>query len=167
MSPAPGIPNNPDGVNSWSGWASEPQYGEATRWAREESAAPVAGKPLASGAIRAPERAQRRAVRGIRPAISVAAVPAPVAVPPPVEAPVFLPQRPSWPDAASVWARLAKIPGITPLAAAYAQAAARAAAPPLYGASVFEVVHPDLGPPPTGPPPPELIPALRGPARQR
>jgi hypothetical protein len=162
--PSPGMVNNPSGTNSWTPWEPEAQYGDATRWARLERAAPIPGKPLASGPINAPQTAQRRAVRGIRPVIPVPAVPVPVAVPPPVEAPLFLPRPPSWPDAASVWARLAEIPGISPLAAAYAHAAARAAAPPLYGVSLAEVLHPDLGPPPAGPPPAELARALRGPA---
>jgi hypothetical protein len=165
MSPAPGgPPNNPNGVNSWEGFGTEEPYGQATAWARETRVAPLVAARVASGPINAPKQTQRRAIRGMRTALARPVVPAPVAVPTLAEAPLFLPRLPSWPDSATVWQRLAEIPGISPLAAAYAQAAARAVTPPAYVVSPAEVVHPNLGAPPTGPPPPELARALRGPA---
>jgi hypothetical protein len=108
-------------VNSWEGWAAEPQYGEAARWARLERAALVAGERVASGAINAPKQSQRRAVRGAARADAAAppTVPAMVAAHPPVVVPILPSSAPPVP-VATAWAQIAQLPGISPLATASA-----------------------------------------------
>lgn len=98
--PRPGVPNNPQGVNSWEGLGNEVPYGEMTRQQALKQGAPLAGGKLAAGAINAPKRAQRQ----------TQAKPAPVEQQP-VVPPDAVPGLPSPPDPALVWAQVAALPG--------------------------------------------------------
>ena len=94
---------NPQGVNSFDRFASEPGYGEKNRMNVLQGAAPVPGvHPL-----NAPRRAKRHAAGQDRPRGS--ARPGPVAAPPPMSAPA--------PEVitAEVWKELAQHPDASPL----------------------------------------------------
>ena len=97
--------NNPSGENglkNHGGFGGETAYGAVKRLEESTKAAPL---PTAPG-VNAPKRAQRRAVKGQQPQ---APPPDPVgqvaAAPPPP---------------AAVWAEVAQIPGISPLAVEWA-----------------------------------------------
>lgn len=111
--PAPGVPNNPEGVNSFTGFGDEPMYGEATKDAALARSAPVAGAAVVAGAIAAPRRASRNAARG-------GAQPVAAPLPPPGA------MQPS-PNAtlAMQWQQIAAIPGASDLVREYAALAAR------------------------------------------
>ena len=93
---------NPQGVNNFDRFASEPGYGEKNRMDVLQGAAPVPGvHPL-----NAPRRAKRHAAGQDRPRGQTVG---PVAAPPPVASPN--------PDAikAEVWRELAQHPDASPL----------------------------------------------------
>jgi hypothetical protein len=102
--PAPGVPNNPSGVNNFDHFAPEPAYGEVTQQKRLQQGAPLAGAPLASGPLNAPRRAKRQAKEQIAPPLL----------------PVNPPQQP---EMTSVWQQLAATPGASPLVVAMAEKA--------------------------------------------
>lgn len=79
--PRTGVPNNPSGANSWQGFGTEEPYGQKTKDASLQRAAPMAGAAVASGPIAAPRRAGRQARRGTAPQPAQAA-PAPAGTPP-------------------------------------------------------------------------------------
>lgn len=93
--PAPGVPNNPAGVNGL--YQQEAPYGAIKRLQQMTSAAPVA----TPRAVNAPRRAQRRAVN-----------PPAQQTPPPYEE-----------ELATVWTELASLPGASPLVQEYAMRA--------------------------------------------
>lgn len=94
--------NNPGGENGYAPNGVESAYGAVKRMEESKKIAPVAQPGVA-----APKRAQRNAARGQQPQpLHPPAEPTLAAAPPP---------------AAAVWAMVAQIPGITPLAAEYAQ----------------------------------------------
>lgn len=105
MSPAPGVPNNPDGVNSFSGFGSEPQYGEATRVKTLGAMAPLAGGNVAAGAVNAPKRAQRAAQQPATPQ---------AAPQPPVPPPFQEPPGPSL-TVRDIWQQILSTPGVDQL----------------------------------------------------
>ena len=96
--------NNPGGENGYLAYGQESAYGAQKRLEESTKAAPVAQPGVA-----APKRAQRRAVSG------KAQVP--------WEPPVVqqLAQAPAAPE--NVWAEVALIPGISPLASEWANGA--------------------------------------------
>lgn len=109
--PAPGVPNNPEGVNSWTGFGDEEPYGQATRNAALARSAPMAGAAVASGPIAAPQRSGRQAHQQRAPEQAVsAAAPAPTA---PVELPYDV-RLAQW------WKSIAAIPGASDLVKQYA-----------------------------------------------
>lgn len=98
--------NNPNGVNGYYDvGGQESAYGSIKRLEESTKAAPI---PTAPG-MNTPKKAQRRAVSGQQ------GQPAPPPVEPQLAAAPPPPQ--------SVWALVAQIPGITPLAAEYANGA--------------------------------------------
>jgi hypothetical protein len=113
--PRPGVANNPDGVNSWSGWGDEEPYGQATKDASLARAAPMAGAAVAAGPIAAPKRDSRKAQRGTHAPQPAAAVAQP-AQPQPEELP-YDARLAQW------WQGIASIPGASDLVKTYAQVA--------------------------------------------
>ncbi len=117
--PAPGVPNNPGGINNFQGFTPEPAYGEGTKQKALAGGAPLAGGQIAAGALNAAARSQKQAVRG-KPAPQRAAGAAtePVPLPGPM---------PSGPPASSaeLWAAVAASPGAEqyPILATMAQRA--------------------------------------------
>jgi hypothetical protein len=101
--PVPGVPNNPQGVNSFDHFAPEPAYGEGTKQKALAGGAPMAGGQLAAGAMNSAKRAQRQAVNGKPAPTSTAPKAEPAAMPPPqVSAPA---------SSAELWAAIAASPG--------------------------------------------------------
>lgn len=104
--PAPGIPNNPAGINAFSGpmGQKEPAYGQVERLKQLTAAAP----PGTPGAVNAPKRAQRRATKrksGVPAAGAVTAPPAAAPQPSPI---------------ALFWQEIAADPEASPLVRQYA-----------------------------------------------
>src|SRR3954467_8960396 len=97
--PAPGVPNNAEGVNSWEGFGTEEPYGQKTR-----DAALAAAVPVASGPIK-PQTSSKPA----SPQQPVQAVP---------QAPPMSPEA----RLAQQWQAIAAIPGSSELVKAYAEA---------------------------------------------
>lgn len=120
--PDPGTVNNPSGVNSFDQFAAEPQYGEGIQQKALAGGAPLAGAPVASGAIQAPKRAQRSAGKPSS---------APAKPQPQQAQPSPLPQPPDGPPTpAQVWQQLAAEPGASPLILDYAARAAKSVEAP-------------------------------------
>src|SRR4051812_33460822 len=99
--PAPGVPNNPDGVNSFDGFGTEEPYGQKTRDAALAAAVPVASGPIKPQTRPAPASPQQPAQ--------------PVPQAPPMSPEARLAQQ---------WQAIAAIPGASDLVKAYAEAAA-------------------------------------------
>lgn len=113
--PNPGQANNPGGINNWQGFQNEEPYGQMTRDAALQGAAPVAGGPVTVGALAAPKRAQRSAQKPPQASMAPAG---PQELPEP-------PARPPQPSLAQVWQQIAATPGASSLVADYAARVAR------------------------------------------
>ena len=94
------MPNNPEGVNSFSHFQQEPAYGQVSQADRLEKAYPVPGVPDAG------KQAQRRATKS--------GSPAQVGAPPPVT-PTPQGQVPPQEFARMAWADIAGIAEASPL----------------------------------------------------
>lgn len=88
---------NPGGTNQFQGFTTELPYGDKERQGQLQRLAPVAGS---APSLNDPKRAQRAAVKG-----------APAEAPPPVPELQGAPQIPS----AELYARIAGLPGVSPL----------------------------------------------------
>lgn len=98
---------NPAGTNQ-NHFTLQPKYGDVKKQTQLTREAPISGSPIAAQALNTPRRSQRQAASGKR-AGGQAQAPPPASPPPP--------------SLAATWQAIAQIPGITPLAAQYAQSA--------------------------------------------
>lgn len=96
--------NNPSGVNGFQGFGTEEAYGQATQDKSLAAGAPLAGGKLAAGAITAPKKAQKKAVKG---APTETRAPFMMAPDQPMEVPSPAPAL----DPAQTWQQIAAAPG--------------------------------------------------------
>lgn len=111
--------NNPSGTNSFTGFQSEPAYGEATRQKALASGAPMAGGKVAAGQLNAARKAGRQAQNpkppGLPPTLPPAPPPSGIIGPVPPEFPL-----PPWTgpyppgtiqNTRALWAQIIRTPG--------------------------------------------------------
>ncbi len=104
---------NPTGTNQFDRFAREAPQGDVKRLQQLQRSAPVSGAPIAAGAINAPRRLQRQAVKGNKPKGGQAAQAE-------AQAPAMPDNTPYAVKLAEAWKEIAAIPGISDLAKAYA-----------------------------------------------
>lgn len=100
---------NVGGSNQFGNYTLQPQYGDVKKLTQLTKAAPISGAPVSALALNEPKRAQRSTQRRQKQAPPV----------PPAQAQ----PEPQAPSAAATWQQIAAIPGISPLAQAFANAA--------------------------------------------
>src|SRR6266542_3921379 len=98
---------NPAGKNQFG--VTEKAYGDVKRQTQLTREAPMSGAPYSP--LNAPQKLQRRAVRGGRRAAAAS---------PQTQAPTPAPAPPTYP-LGQVWSEIAQIPDVTPLALEFAQ----------------------------------------------
>ena len=104
--------NNPGGSNQFGSYQIQPPFGDVKRQTELTRSAPMSGAPVAGRALGAP-RAASRATQTRKGAVAAQTPLTGNVTPPPLPPP----------SVATLWQRIAAIPGISPLAQEYADAA--------------------------------------------